>query len=90
MYPRQKKRLIIRILRSQNNLSILCGKPPVEPTLDHIIPVSKGGTDHSDNLQVACQSCNSERGNDDLAFVPRRKRPKNWKGPSPYVIRKKD
>lgn len=31
-------------------------------SLDHIHPVSKGGTDHPDNLQTMCQSCNSAKG----------------------------
>ena len=29
--------------------------------LDHIIPQSKGGADTSDNLVVACRSCNTTR-----------------------------
>lgn len=34
-------------------------------TRDHVIPRSKGGSDHSDNLRPAHKSCNQERGNDD-------------------------
>lgn len=33
-------------------------------TVDHIIPVSKGGTDHISNLRLAHASCNQRRGND--------------------------
>lgn len=33
------------------------------PTLDHIKPRSKGGTDDAGNLRTACRSCNSRRGN---------------------------
>lgn len=33
----------------------------LEPTLDHIYPVSKGGPLVKDNVQYLCQSCNSEK-----------------------------
>ena len=31
-------------------------------TIDHIVPQSKGGTDHFDNLQLLCNACNSKKG----------------------------
>ena len=31
-------------------------------TVDHIIPQSRGGTDHLDNLQLLCGACNSLKG----------------------------
>ncbi len=32
-------------------------------TTDHIVPESRGGTDHIDNLQLLCGACNSVKGN---------------------------
>ena len=31
-------------------------------TIDHVVPQSKGGTDHLDNLQLLCGACNSLKG----------------------------
>ncbi len=31
-------------------------------TIDHVVPKSRGGTDHIDNLQLLCGACNSVKG----------------------------
>ena len=31
-------------------------------TVDHVVPQSKGGSDHPDNLQLLCGACNSKKG----------------------------
>ena len=31
-------------------------------TVDHVVPQSRGGTDHLDNLQLPCGACNSVKG----------------------------
>ncbi len=42
----------------------LLGKPrPNSPTLDHIIPMSKGGGHTWDSVQCACRECNTLKGN---------------------------
>ena len=35
--------------------------------VDHILPRSKGGTDHADNLQLLCTHCNKSKGSKTMA-----------------------
>lgn len=60
--------LRFQILTRDNFTCRLCGAKP-DPTnndvvlrVDHIIPVSRGGKTHPDNLQTLCQHCNSGKG----------------------------
>lgn len=39
------------------------GRDPLGPTIDHLLPVSKGGTNDSFNLALAHRRCNTSRGN---------------------------
>ncbi len=37
-----------------------------QSTLEHVVPKSKNGDDHPDNLVIACYACNSARSNQDI------------------------
>jgi 5-methylcytosine-specific restriction endonuclease McrA len=38
----------------------------METTIEHVIPISKGGTNAQNNLMLSCKSCNNERGDTDF------------------------
>jgi 5-methylcytosine-specific restriction endonuclease McrA len=35
------------------------GRPALHPTLDHIVPLHRGGADTFENTSAACRRCNS-------------------------------
>ena len=41
-----------------------CGKAfkPAQLTLDHVVPLARGGSSTKDNCVPACKSCNTEKG----------------------------
>lgn len=55
------KRLRFEVLRRDGHTCRYCGgqSPDVKLQVDHVIPVSLGGTDTPDNLVAACKDCNS-------------------------------
>jgi len=56
---RAKKRLM-----SKNPFCHWCSEPLTaeNATLEHIIPLGRGGLDHHCNMTLACEPCNSKRG----------------------------
>lgn len=49
-----------------NNSCVYCGSTEGTLEKDHIVPISKGGTDFISNVVPACRSCNSSKGNKDV------------------------
>lgn len=68
-----QRRWLRNKIRDQHNRCAICGvlmaplcenrEMPTSPTLDHVIPLSKGGRDHWENVQAAHRSCNQAKGN---------------------------
>lgn len=50
-----------KLLKKYNFRCVIC-ETAESLTIDHIRPVSKGGTDDLNNLQILCKSCNSKKG----------------------------
>lgn len=65
------KRIIIpkttkeKVYENGNGVCAICGKPIERNdfTIDHIIPLSRGGSNDLENLQIACHDCNELKGN---------------------------
>lgn len=55
------KRLRFEVFRRDNHTCRYCGEsaPNVKLTVDHVVPVSLGGSDEPGNLVAACGDCNS-------------------------------
>lgn len=64
--PSMTKKLRMQVLTRDNYACKICGrtaKDGVKLEVDHIIPVSKGGTTTIDNLQTLCFDCNRGKSN---------------------------
>lgn len=61
------------LLVFQNNECANCGREFSEYlkfTVDHIIPLSKGGSLVKENVQLLCRSCNSSKNNKTIRYIP--------------------
>ena len=56
------KRKIRNFILKRDNYKCLCCGVNHNLTIDHIIPIHKGGKNELSNLQTLCKSCNSKKG----------------------------
>ncbi|MCA1840201.1 MAG: HNH endonuclease [Actinobacteria bacterium] len=52
------------------NQCLKCERDDVRLTKDHVIPVSKGGTNDIGNIQPLCQSCNASKKDKHIDYRP--------------------
>lgn len=50
------------------NICLCCGRNDVKLTMDHIVPLSKGGLHSPDNIQPLCGRCNSRKHNKTIDY----------------------
>ena len=57
-------------LKRSGGICACCGKKLTTKTMtmDHIIPISRGGTNEAENLIALCEDCNKEKGN--ILYMP--------------------
>ena len=56
------------LIRSCKGKCLACGRGDLPLTVDHVIPLSKGGLNTIDNIQPLCRSCNSSKGANEVDY----------------------
>lgn len=50
------------VIEEKGAACLYCGAEGIELEIDHVVPVTKGGSNHMANLVPACKACNSSKG----------------------------
>jgi 5-methylcytosine-specific restriction endonuclease McrA len=58
----------LSVLSEFNHSCAYCGRSDAKLTMDHVIPISKGGPHSKENVVPSCSSCNSKKGAKDPSF----------------------
>lgn len=59
----------LECVRRHGSKCVYCGRGDLKLTRDHIVPLSRGGTNDISNIVPACRSCNSRKHDMELARV---------------------
>lgn len=57
------------VLKRYGTLCLCCGSSE-PPTIDHVIPLSRGGSNTVDNVQPLCNTCNMRKGTKTIDYRP--------------------
>lgn len=58
------------LCNSFENKCLWCGSSQKKLTVDHVVPISKGGSGYIENIQPLCTSCNSRKNKRIIDFRP--------------------
>jgi 5-methylcytosine-specific restriction endonuclease McrA len=61
----------VAVCKFYDNRCLACGKKPRALSVDHVIPLSLGGSNSIDNIQPLCRSCNSRKNAKAIDYRPR-------------------
>lgn len=97
---RQSQQLVLQLMHKQGGRCGICGERfnnewPQQITADHIIPRSKGGSNHIRNRQAAHRACDTRKGNTVIGIPITAPEPEpeplpevdaGWAGPLPETV----
>ncbi|CAM3738129.1 HNH endonuclease [Hathewaya histolytica] len=60
----QKEKMVIQKIKHSSNICFYCKREltDTEITVDHVVPICRGGKTEENNLVISCHSCNSKKG----------------------------
>lgn len=73
--PKDWAELRERVIEEHGAACLYCEAADIPLAIDHVIPVSRGGSNHHSNLVPSCKRCNSAKGN------------KTWEEWSPQIAK---
>lgn len=59
----------LKLCERANNICLKCGLT-AKLTVDHVVPLSKGGNNFIENLQPLCKPCNSSKNKKEIDYRP--------------------